>query len=56
MNKRLLKRHTRQIVRAKEHVRLSVPDLRTPEQVRAAREESIRKNSAHSAAKADAQS
>ena len=72
MNKRLLKRHTRQVVRAKEHVRLSVPDLRTPEQLREAREASrpsasrrndpqahystpsIRKNSAHNAAKADA--
>jgi hypothetical protein len=40
MNKRLLKRHKRQVSRAKEHVRLSQPDVRTPEQVRAAREAS----------------
>lgn len=40
MNKRLLKRHKRQVSRAKERVRLSQPDLRTPEQVRAAREAS----------------
>lgn len=40
MNKRLLKRHKRQVSRAKERVKLSEPDLRTPEQVRAAREES----------------
>jgi hypothetical protein len=38
MNKRLLKRHKRQVARAKEQVRLSEPDLRTPEQVTAARE------------------
>jgi hypothetical protein len=75
MNKRLLKRHKRQVLRAKERVRLSEPDLRTREQLREAREAnrpsasrrndpqahysthstpSIRKNSAHSAAKADA--
>ena len=40
MNKRLLKRHKRQVARAKERVRLSEPDLRTPEQLRAAREAS----------------
>jgi len=40
MNKRILKRHKRQVSRAKERVRLSEPDLRTPEQVRAAREAS----------------
>lgn len=40
MNKRLLKRHKRQVSRAKERVRLSEPDVRTPEQVRAARAES----------------
>lgn len=40
MNKRLLKRHKRQILRAKERVRLSEPDLRTPEQLRTAREAS----------------
>ena len=40
MDKRLLKRHKRQVLRAKERVRLSEPDLRTPEQVKAAREAS----------------
>jgi len=40
MNKRLLKRHKRQVARAKERVRLSEPDLRTPEQLTAAREAS----------------
>jgi hypothetical protein len=40
MNKRLLKRHKRQVSRAKEQVRLSEPDLRTPEQIKAAREAS----------------
>ena len=40
MNKRLLKRHKRQVSRAKQRVRLSEPDLRTPEQIRAAREAS----------------
>jgi hypothetical protein len=40
MNKRLLKRHKRQVSRAKQKVRLSEPDVRTPEQVRAAREAS----------------
>jgi hypothetical protein len=38
MNKRLLKRHKRQVSRAKARVRLSEPDLRTPEQLSAARE------------------
>lgn len=40
MNKRLLKRHKRQVARAKERIRLSEPDVRTTEQVRAAREAS----------------
>jgi hypothetical protein len=40
MNKRLLKRHKRQVSRAKESIRLSEPDVRPPEQVRAAREAS----------------
>jgi hypothetical protein len=40
MNKRLEKRHKRQVARAREHVKLSEPDLRTPEQVAAAREAS----------------
>jgi hypothetical protein len=38
MNKRILKRHKRQVSRARERVRLSEPDLRTPEQLAAARE------------------
>jgi hypothetical protein len=37
MDKRLAKRHKRQVSRAKQHVRLSEPDVRTPEQVAAAR-------------------
>lgn len=40
MNKRLEKRHKRQVTRARERVRLSEPDVRTPEQIRAAREAS----------------
>jgi hypothetical protein len=40
MDKRLAKRHKRQVARAKEHVKLSEPDLRTPEQIKAAREAS----------------
>ena len=40
MNKRLVKRHKRQVARAKERVRLSEPDVRTPEQLAAAREAS----------------
>ena len=40
MNKRLLKRHKRQVARAKEHVKLSEPDLRTPEEIKAARDAS----------------
>ena len=40
MNKRLLKRHKRKVSRAKEHVKLSEPDLRTPEEIKAAREAS----------------
>jgi len=38
VNKRLLKRHKRQVSRAKERVKLSKPDVRTPEQISAARE------------------
>jgi hypothetical protein len=37
MNKRLLKRHERQVSRAKGRVRLSEADVRTPEQLQAAR-------------------
>jgi hypothetical protein len=40
MNKRLLKRHQRQVARARERVKLSEPDLRTPEQLATAREAS----------------
>jgi hypothetical protein len=40
MDKRLMKRHKRQVLRAKEHKRLSEPDIRTPEQVKAARDAS----------------
>ena len=40
MDKRLAKRHKRQVSRAKERVKLSEPDVRTPEQIKAAREAS----------------
>jgi len=40
MTKRILKRHKRQVARAKQRVNLSEPDLRTPEQLRAARDAS----------------
>lgn len=40
MDKRLQKRHKRQVSRAKERVRISEPDLRTPEQIKAAKEAS----------------
>jgi len=40
MDKRLEKRHKRQVARAREHVKLSEPDVRTPEQIKAAREAS----------------
>jgi hypothetical protein len=33
MNKRLEKRHKRAVARAREHVKVSEPDLRTPEQI-----------------------
>ena len=38
MDKRLAKRHKRQVARAKEKVKVSEPDVRTPEQIAAARE------------------
>lgn len=38
MDKRLQKRHKRQVARARERVKVSEPDLRTPEQLAAARE------------------
>ncbi|MDX1981606.1 MAG: hypothetical protein SFV51_15160 [Bryobacteraceae bacterium] len=40
MDKRLQKRHKRQVLRARERVKTSEPDVRTPEQIRAAREAS----------------
>jgi hypothetical protein len=40
MDKRLEKRHKRQVARAREHKKLSEPDVRTPEQIKAAREAS----------------
>jgi hypothetical protein len=52
MNKRLLKRHQRQVSRAKERVRVSEPDLRTPEQLSAAREASRRVAGQHSVPRA----
>lgn len=39
-SQRLLKRHKRQVAREKNNVTLSEPDLRTPEQIKAAREAS----------------
>jgi hypothetical protein len=40
MTNRIQKRHKRQVSRAKERVKLSEPDVRTPEQITAAREAS----------------
>ena len=40
MNKRLEKRHKRQVTRARGRVKVSAPDLRTPEQRKAVREAS----------------
>ena len=40
MDKRLLKRHKRQVSRAKKRASLTAPDMRTPEQRAAAREAS----------------
>ena len=40
MDKRLAKRHKRQVSRAKERVAVSEPDLRTPEEIKADREAS----------------
>jgi hypothetical protein len=40
MDKRLTKRHKRQVLRERERVRVSEPDVRTPEQLKAAREAS----------------
>ena len=38
MDKRLQKRHKRQVARAKQRVKLSEPDVRTPEEIKAAQE------------------
>ncbi|WP_321470917.1 hypothetical protein [uncultured Paludibaculum sp.] len=40
MTKQLAKRHKRQVARAKQKIKLSEPDVRTPEQIKAAREAS----------------
>jgi hypothetical protein len=40
MDKRLAKRHKRQVSRERDRVKLSEPDLRTPEQIKAARDAS----------------
>jgi hypothetical protein len=48
MDKRLEKRHKRQVARAKQKVKLSEPDVRTPEQIEAARAAS-RAETGHSA-------
>ena len=40
MDKRLAKRHKRQVTRAKQNLKVSEPDMRTPEQIKAAREAS----------------
>jgi len=40
MDKRLAKRHKRQVSRARINARVSQPDVRTPEQIKAAREAS----------------
>ena len=40
MNKRLVKRHKRQVARGRARVSVSEPDVRTPDQVREARETS----------------
>jgi len=37
MNKRLAKRHRRHVSRARARVHISEPDIRTPEQIKAAR-------------------
>jgi hypothetical protein len=40
MDKRLAKRHKREVSRARDRVKISEPDVRTPEQIKAAREAS----------------
>lgn len=46
MSQRLLKRHKRKVLRAKERGKLTEPDVRTPAQIKAAREESRPETSA----------
>lgn len=45
-SQRLLKRHKRHVLRGKARGKVSAPDLRTPEQIKAAREESRPETSA----------
>ena len=40
MDKRLAKNHKRKVARARERVKISEPDVRTPEEIAAAREAS----------------
>lgn len=40
IDKRLAKRQKREVARAKERIKTSEPDLRTPEQIKAARQAS----------------
>ena len=40
MDKRLAKRHKRQVTRARESIKVSEPDVRTHEQIEAARDAS----------------
>jgi hypothetical protein len=40
MTKQMVKRHKRAVARAKQNVKISVPDVRTPEEIKAAREAS----------------
>jgi hypothetical protein len=53
MDKRLAKRHKRKVTRARERGATSEPDVRTPEQIKAAREAS--RPAAPNPAKADGQ-
>jgi len=53
MNKRLEKRHKRQVARTKGRNKVSEPDLRTPEQLAAAREVSRSIGGRHSEARAN---
>lgn len=47
MDKRIQKRHKRQVAREKAQVRISEPDVRTPEQITAAKEASQAGTTAH---------